>query len=266
MEKEKYMNKRYLFDLVAAKDYTGMYRVMMHLACKKFSLTMNNEILVPIGDKVIIIINDDALILCLDLLANSPERPLPYSDKITGELCRLINECRSKPAFDILAHYYENGGMDGRSIDYKLILRFYGQNTSIDRSDVGRHYIDYDAQLQQSNIIRDPDGLGIWGLIIRQDDYWSMEKFFDILRSEEYLNRYGRSVMILKTISGVNYICSFPDSFGSGEICGFQYEVVAHGSHTDRAFWLTLIDYMNEKEFAEKTVQIVKTDMNVYCP
>lgn len=114
---------------------------------------------------------------------------------------------------DIFKKKYQVKGEELRS---KEFFKFYHKekpSTIIERKEYGRTWIDYESQLRNGSmtIYDSNDGYGIWAM---------NKEYADYKKHPVYLKRYGKNLMIVRTISGENYIKL------DNQIVGSKFEVI----------------------------------------
>lgn len=104
------------------------------------------------------------------------------------------------------------------------------------RNETGREWIDYNHQIDQNNMITDTsDGNGLWTAPV------------EILPSficNDSLNRYGTSIMILKTVKDELYVQTIKN-----EIIGKQFICMYKGSLLCKQTWIDLIQYLGDNYY-----------------
>lgn len=154
-------------------------------------------------------------------------------ESIYKEIGKQLGEASDDDFIEVFKQYKLNGGQLGVQIKDKLFIKFYllEKPTDIERDDVGRKWIDYNAQLSRSNHIYDTEnGCGIW--------VTNLSFLYDAMRA---VDRYGINIMVLSPIDDLRYIIM------ENEIVGDGYEVKMHGSLNDETTWYTLWKLAGDK-------------------
>lgn len=183
--------------------------VLQHIAVCKFKVKSNRVLIKIERSKTNVIIrNSDIKKFESDLLGCcSLESILDY---LCREMLSLKNEtltCKLRK--------YKRKRVRGYQINHNHLLKLYSKSkiTSKIRQQHNALWIDYETQLNKSNIIYDSKkGLGIWSFHTYQLD--------DCL-NEECFERYGRFLLVLEPIK----FCLYLDT--GKEVIGRKYKVVA---------------------------------------
>lgn len=104
------------------------------------------------------------------------------------------------------------------------------------RNETGREWIDYNYQIEQNNMITDTsDGNGLWTAPI---------ELLPSFICNDSLNRYGTSIMILRTVKNEKYVRTVKK-----EIIGKCFIYLYKGSLFYKQTWIDLIQYLGENYY-----------------
>lgn len=143
-----------------------------------------------------------------------------------------------------LEQYKCNGGKSGSQLKDKLYIKYYHleQPANVERDEVGRKWIDYNAQLSLKNCIYDSeDGCGIW---VTNSDF--------LYRSMEAVDRYGENIMVLSPIDDLEYVVT------DNEIVGDGFEVKFYGSLNREDTWYSLWKLLGDKIIEDMPLDIIR--------
>jgi len=144
-------------------------------------------------------------------------------EPIYKKLENQLQEAKNGYFIEVLKQYKGNGGQLGAQIKNKLFIKYYHleKPANIERDDVGRKWIDYNAQLSKAECIYDTEnGCGIW-----------VTNLNFIYEAMVAVDRYGKNIMILSPINDLEYIIA------DNEIVGDGFEVKMYGSLSDEDTW-----------------------------
>ena len=146
---------------------------------------------------------------------------------------------------DTLKQYKHNGGQSGSQLKNKLFIKYYHleKPANVERDEVGRKWIDYNAQLTLNNYIYDTseNGCGIW---VTNSDF--------LYKSMAAVDRYGNNIMILSTIKDLEYIVT------DNEIVGDGFEVKFYGSLNSEDTWHNLWKLLGDKIVEDMPLDIIR--------
>lgn len=215
--------KNYLFEELSTNE---KYNVRLKIATRKYNV-FDGYIIVNINlkePKNVKILEKDKQKFCSEFSVWEP---------IYKKLEAQLQETEEGHFIETLEQYKRNGGELGLQIKNKLFIKFYHSEKpdDIERDDVGRKWIDYNAQLSRAKCIYDAEnGCGIW---VTNSNF--------IYEAMNAVSRYGEDIMVLAPIDDVEYIIA------DNEIVGDRFEIKMYGPLSDESTWNNLWKLFGDK-------------------
>ena len=194
-------------------DVRDAAKVLMNLSTTRYEEVDNNLVKVNVGKYRVFVSTPDNSLKSIRNWNSYNQEP------VCKKFVDLVMEYSSYKIVDILNLFKKRYQVKGEELSDEKFIKFYHKEkpSSIERNEYGRVWIDYESQLKDgSRIIHDlNDGYGIWAM---------NEEYADYKKYPIYLDRYGRNIMTVKTISSKNYIKL------DNQIIGPSFEVIKKDS------------------------------------
>lgn len=147
------------------------------------------------------------------------------NEPIIENLYKYWAKRMNKPIVSIMNDYTNS------SLKYirpsEIVLKLYHPNEpkTIERIESGRSWIDYSSQIKRKIVSDVKNGCGIWTF---------KTEYLKAVLNEKTLSRYGKSIMVLKTIPFCKYMKT------EKEVIGKHYRVIYNGDIRKRETLKTL--------------------------